>query len=152
MIVRIFNEQTDVLLELKSLPILVEQVVAGEGKTYDEVCLHFVTEAEICRLHEEFFDDPSPTDCISFPMDSSSDKGWKILGEIFICPKAACDYIQENGGELNEEITLYVVHGLLHLLGYDDIESEDQSRMRLAESKHLYALKDQGHFLSVLPT
>ncbi len=87
-----------------------------EGKSYDEVSQHFVTTQEICSLHEEYFEDPSPTDVFPFLLIMRM-KGYKVLGDVFICPETAIEYVTENGGDPYEEMTLYIVHGLLHLMG-----------------------------------
>ncbi len=95
-----------------------------------EVAIYFVGTRKITQLHAEHFNDPTPTDCITFPFDD------QLLGEIFVCPKAALDY---NPKKPYEETTLYIIHGLLHLLGYDDIDSKKRARMR-REEKRLMAL------------
>lgn len=141
------NVQDDVSLDYATLPDIVQSVLELEQQTCDEVAIHFVNEATICQLHQEHFGDPSPTDCISFPMDSE-DEPYRVLGEVFVCPKAALDYIRLHGGDLSEEITLYVVHGLLHLLGYDDQAQEDLVQMRQAEQRHMARLRLQQKMLS----
>lgn len=93
---------------------------------------------EISKLHAQFFDDPSPTDCISFPIDGS------LLGDIFVSPQAAIDYVQKKGGNVQSELLLYVIHGLLHLMGYDDMEKNEKRRMRRAEKRHLLNLQKLG--------
>lgn len=138
-----YNTQKDLPLSLKSVrehfPLLLQRL---HVKT-DEIILHFVTERKICRLHEDFFADPSSTDCISFPMDPSesyTEESHHILGEIFVCPKVAIAYAQEKGLDPYEETTLYIVHGLLHLLGYDDLDPESRKTMRRMEKKCLRLL------------
>ncbi|MBS0649203.1 MAG: rRNA maturation RNase YbeY [Verrucomicrobia bacterium] len=95
-----------------------------------EVAIYFVGQKKISQLHQDYFQDPTPTDCITFPLDSD------FLGEIFVCPQAALDYNPEHP---HQETTLYVLHGLLHLLGYDDIDRKERTRMR-REEKRLMAL------------
>jgi probable rRNA maturation factor len=90
----------------------------------EELSVYFVTEKKICQLHAEFFDDPSPTDCITFPIDS------KYLGDIFVNPAAALRYDSKNP---YRETLLYVVHGILHLLGYDDLKPKTRGAMRKIE-------------------
>lgn len=134
-----FNQQNDLKIHPKSVKLVVKEVLSLENSATDEVSIHFVTQEEIAQLHLEYFDDPSPTDCISFPIDANPDPIYHILGEIFVCPKIALEYTLKSGkGTIDEsylEITLYVVHGLLHLLGYDDIETTDQLRMRQEEGR-----------------
>lgn len=103
----------------------------------DEVILHFVTKKKMGKIHEDFFSDPSPTDCMSFPIDSpkSKSKGKEphILGEIFVCPKVALEYAQEKNLDPYTETTLYIIHGLLHLIGYDDLDAKSRKKMRQME-------------------
>ncbi|NGX53602.1 MAG: Endoribonuclease YbeY [Chlamydiae bacterium] len=144
--VLVFDHQDDLTIDTKAVKPIVEKVLALEKVSSDEVSVYFVSTEEICRLHKEFFDDPSPTDCISFPMDLKEDKAdHHILGEVFVCPKTAIDYVGAPGGEVYHETTLYLVHGLLHLMGYDDID--DAEEMRAAEKTHLKNLIQSGSLL-----
>lgn len=113
----------------------------------DEVTIHFVTKEEITKLHGDFFDDPTPADCISFPIDPPGDgeSGYTVLGEIFVCPEVAQEYIKE--GDPYRETTLYIIHGLLHLLGYDDIEEEDKAIMRAQEKSAMLYLEEKKEIL-----
>lgn len=134
---------------------IASEVVALEQLNFDEAAVHFVDEPTICALHQRYFNDPSPTDCISFPMDGikgeQGDRGseaYTVLGEIFVCPKAAITYAQEHSVSPFEETSLYIVHGLLHLMGYDDMNEEDRAKMRLAEERHMHNLKAKGMLLA----
>lgn len=114
-----------------------------------EISLHFVSKERITELHGEFFNDPTPTDCITFPFDpNGSANPGDILGEVFICPQVAIEYTEENGGDPYQETTLYLIHGLLHLLGYDDIEEATRLHMRQAEKRCLHHLSKKNVFLS----
>ncbi|MBS3904247.1 MAG: rRNA maturation RNase YbeY [Simkania sp.] len=104
----------------------------------NEVIVHFVSKKKIGQLHKELFNDPTPTDCISIPLDSPQDTSpFSVLGEIFVCPKVACEYAAAHDGDPHRETLLYVIHGLLHLLGFDDIAAKDRKRMRSEEKKAL---------------
>lgn len=142
--VAVYNTQRRFPIDAKAVSVLVKQVIAAEGRSYDEAAIHFVGTKKICSLHEIYFDDPSVTDCISFPIDNQAGDPYSILGEVFVCPETACSYIKNHGGILYEEITLYVVHGLLHLLGYDDIDEADCQIMREREHFHMKNLKALG--------
>ncbi|NGX61375.1 MAG: Endoribonuclease YbeY [Chlamydiae bacterium] len=139
--VLVFNEQSDLPINTETVQPVVKEALALENRRTDEIAVYFVSSQEISRLHKEFFDDPTPTDCISFPMDTGTETGYQMLGEIFVCPKTALDYVYKSGQEINEEIyrevTLYLVHALLHLLGYRDQEPADIKQMREAEKRHL---------------
>jgi probable rRNA maturation factor len=116
----------------------------------DEIAIHFVGKERICDLHREYFQDPTPTDCISFPMDAAPEQGYRIMGDIFICPAIAQEYVAAHGGDLYHEITLYLVHGLLHLQGHDDLEEEERKLMRMAEAEYLIQVKEKNLWLSPL--
>lgn len=146
----VFNKQKDLPIKIPSVKRVVKEILSLEDQIFDEVAIYFVSSEEICRLHQEFFDDPSPTDCISFPMDSHDDPGHRILGEVFVCPKTAMNYLEskKNAPDVYQEMTLYVVHGLLHLLGYNDIKKADVLKMRKAEVRHLQNLIDSKALLA----
>lgn len=73
--------------------------------------------------------------------------GYRVLGDIFVCPQTAVDYATRRDGDPYWEMTLYVVHGLLHLMGYDDIEPKERRRMRAAERRQMKALTTLGLLL-----
>ncbi|MEZ5314806.1 MAG: rRNA maturation RNase YbeY [Chlamydiales bacterium] len=134
----VFDEQSDLSIDPDSVQPIVSQVLVKEKYSTDEVSVHFVTTKMIVELHKKFFRDPSPTDCISFPIDQHQFLGSHVLGEIFICPRTGIEYIlKKNSKDQNyyHEITLYLVHGLLHLIGYNDIGEHDRAKMRKAEQK-----------------
>ncbi|NGX57589.1 MAG: Endoribonuclease YbeY [Chlamydiae bacterium] len=142
------NDQTDLEINLMALPDVVSETLRLEGVKADEVSINFVDEETICALHGRFFNDPSFTDCISLPLNNNS-SDYVLLGEIFVCPLAAVGYTMESGGDPYEEVLLYVIHGLLHLMGYDDIEDEESRKMRQAERRHLENLKSLKLSLSI---
>lgn len=104
------------------------------------VIVQFVGKKKIQSLHKKYFSDPSPTDCITFPIDPP-DKKCHVLGEIFICLQVAKEYAKKHAIPLEEEITLYLIHGILHLLGYDDLEPKEKERMRKKEKSCMKLLK-----------
>lgn len=139
--VLVFDQQTDLEIDAESARRVVREVVIHERKNFEEAAVYFVSKEKIARLHGEFFNDPTPTDCISFPMDEESERGYRFLGEVFVCPLVAIEYVlkssEEIGVEVYREATLYLVHGLLHLMGYRDTSDEEVLAMRSAEQRHL---------------
>jgi len=87
---------------------------------------------EMARLHGEFCGDPSPTDVITFQH-----------GEIFICPEVAAEQGSHWEKSLEDEVLLYGIHGMLHLLGFDDHTDGDYDRMAAEQERVLQlVLKD----------
>lgn len=100
--------------------------------------VYFVTKKKITELHKEFFEDPTPTDCISFPIDEF------YLGEIFICPNVAKSYAKKKKMDPYEEVKLYIIHSILHLIGFDDMTPGKKRIMQKKEKQcmhHMLASK-----------
>jgi probable rRNA maturation factor len=149
-IINVINQQTVLKISVNQVQQLVQAVITQEGEICDEVNIYFVDTPTICQLHEQFFNDPSPTDCISFPIDEEQEEGHdRLLGEAFVCPATAITYASEHQGNAYLETTLYLTHSLLHLMGYDDIEEEDINLMRQAEKRHMDNLKHMNLYLRV---
>lgn len=144
----IFDEQSDLSIDPESVKRVALFALASQACTADELIIHFVDAEKICQLHDEFFQDPTITDCISFPMDQDRSFGYQLLGEIFVCPKQAILYASENQLDAYSEATLYLIHGILHLLGYDDIEPSDEKIMRAKEREIMAGLKANNILLN----
>lgn len=96
------------------------------------VQLNFVNTETICRLHAEYFGDPTETDVITFPL-----QGPGLAGEIYICTERAISQARQNGISVDEELARLAVHGVLHLLGFDDLHPGARRRMRELERRYL---------------
>lgn len=145
MTVHIYNQQKNLPLSKDSARRLTRSILAYLKVSYEEVSIYFVTEKKISELHEQFFQDPSPTDCISFPIDSHH------LGEIFVCPAVAIAYAKKRNLDPCEETALYIVHGLLHLIGYDDLEEKARRIMRKKEKSCMRHLSKLGISITSIP-
>jgi probable rRNA maturation factor len=94
-----------------------------------------VDEAAMEQLHIQWMDEPGPTDVLSFPMDElrppkpGDEPVSGILGDIVLCPSVAARQAEAAGHSTEAELQLLTVHGLLHLLGYDHAEPEDEREM-----------------------
>lgn len=93
----------------------------------------FVNDTTIKQLHESFLDNPSPTDVITFPANPSFDSA----GEICISIDEAIKNAKSFSTTISHEITLYLIHGWLHLFGFDDKNEVAITAMRQAEKDAL---------------
>jgi probable rRNA maturation factor len=101
-----------------------------------EVSLTFVDEVEMTELHIKWMDEPGPTDVLSFPMDLPESAGDVVtLGDIVICPPVAVRQAMAAGHSSNHEFYILAVHGLLHILGYDHANPEDEKVMFTLQEK-----------------
>ena len=141
--VSVYNNQKDLTISKSCIAKQVTAILDNEKIECSEVIIHFVEKKEIIKLHKKYFNDPSFTDCISFPIDKP-DKNCIILGEIFICTKAALEYSEKNGCDPFDEASLYIIHGLLHLIGYDDILKKDRTVMKKKEKECMSLLKKRN--------
>lgn len=100
-----------------------------------ELGITFVDEGAIEELHVRWMDEPGPTDVLSFPMDElrpgSPERPTPAgqLGDIVVCPQVAELQAEKAGHSTIEEILLLTTHGLLHLLGFDHAEPDEERQM-----------------------
>ena len=134
----IYNEHP--LYEIEAVTNLLNESERFVPIHYDEISVAFVSEKTICALHKQFLNNPDPTDVITFPSDPTDEEK---TGEICISVDEALKYTHVNA--LEDELTLYLVPGWLHLANYDDIVEEDRKTMRLMEQKTLNFLNTQLH-------
>ncbi len=147
--VQVIDEQNCLRLSPDSIRAVAQSVIELENRKCDEVAIYLVSTATICELHQQHFNDPSPTDCISFPIEDEAGP-YHMLGDVFVCPETAMTYATEHDKNPYEETTLYIVHGLLHLMGYDDIDPVDRKAMRTAERRHLSHLRKNDFLLKAV--
>lgn len=104
-----------------------------------ELSISIVDEAEMTDLHVQWMDLPGPTDVLSFPMDEmlpfSAEAGPGVVGDIVLCPDFAAT--QAVAHSVEDEISLLTMHGVLHLLGYDHLEKEEELEMFALQEKIL---------------
>ena len=107
-----------------------------------ELEISLVDEAEMTRLHEEWMDEAGPTDVLSFPMDelrpnelSENDEVPVVLGDVVICPDVARKQGDTAGHGMEKELRILLVHGILHLLGFDHLEPEVEAEMFALQGK-----------------
>lgn len=163
--IEIVDEQEDLTLYHPQVEELVRTACHLIDLAGDELTVHFVTKEVITQLHGDHFDDPTPTDCITFPIDgsmssttnaaaapasdtplstSSDSTAPHIIGEVFICPEVARETTPHAP---YEELSLYIIHTLLHLAGYNDQTEEEIQEMRQGESTLLAYLQEKNLML-----
>jgi probable rRNA maturation factor len=105
-----------------------------------ELSVVLVDEATMSAYHQKYMGEPGPTDVLSFPMDElrppndDEDPPAGLLGDIVLCPAVTARQAQEHGRTAEAEAEYLLVHGLLHLLGFDHAEPDEKTEM--------FALKD----------
>ncbi len=121
---------------LRALDKAADRFEGGPGP--GELSVAFLTDAALARLHADFLDDPSNTDVITFEAQPALGSA----GEICVSADTARTYASGRGRDFSEELMLYVVHGWLHLAGYDDLQPARKRRMRTAEARAMALLHE----------
>jgi len=148
------DEQKDAPVDVGRWVDLAHHVLVAEGVEGEaELSLLFVDETAIAELNQQFMDKTGPTDVLAFPIDESGPAGrWPdagttgpdrtepegddmplLLGDVVVCPSIAERQAPEHAGRYDDELALLVVHGVLHVLGYDHAEDDEAERMQARE-------------------
>lgn len=127
------DDRQDLTLETSPLVELATATLVAEGAADVELSVSFVSESEIAELHERYMEEPGPTDVLSFPLDGTDEDGVRLLGDVVISPAFAAREHEDVGSE----VRLLLVHGILHLLGYD--HEEDAERAEMWERQERYS-------------
>jgi probable rRNA maturation factor len=100
-----------------------------------ELTITLVDEQAMAALHEQWMDLPGPTDVMSFPMDElrpgrdEEEQEEGVLGDVVLCPSVARKQAAAAGHAVGDELLLLTTHGILHLLGFDHAEPDDEREM-----------------------
>ena len=117
---------------------IVRTVLAGEHVADYEISLAFVDNATIHRLNKQYLDHDEPTDVLTFPLSNPMAK--VLSGELIVGAEIARREAAARGHDVQVELALYVIHGLLHLCGHDDKSADAANEMRKRERHYLAKL------------
>lgn len=157
------DEQSDVPIDVARWQDLAQRVLLAEGvRGAAELTVLFIGRDDIAELNETYLGKTGATDVLSFPIDAGevievisspsaqsrgpdrapADPGDMplLLGDVVICPAVALDQASGHAGNLDDEIALLLVHGILHVLGHDHAEPAETQRMRAREVELLTEL------------
>ena len=136
------SNESDCLVDVSALSGLVEYAFGQLALHADcELGITLVDEERMTTLHEDWMQEPGPTDVLSFPIDEvrsaapGADPVPGILGDIVLCPSFVRARAESAGRSLDEELQFLTVHGLLHLVGWDHATPEEYDAM--------FALQDE---------
>jgi len=123
---------------------------AVSGRSDAELVVRVVDEAESAELNGMFRNKPSPTNVLSFPFEAPPGIDSAILGDVAICAAVVEREAREQGKTLAAHWAHMVVHGVLHLQGYDHIEADDADRMESTEIRIMQSLGFANPYEEVL--
>ena len=134
------NRHPRLKLDVKRVEAVIAALDAGAarfkgGCPAGELSVVFLTDKALAQLHGDFLADPTITDVITF----GGDAALGVAGEI--CVSADAAWRQAGRAGFAAELTLYVIHGWLHLAGYDDLKPQLKRQMRRAEARAMSLVK-----------
>jgi probable rRNA maturation factor len=129
-----------------AIRLLVDRVLDSEGVP-GGLEIAFVGERAIRRLHRDWLDDDTVTDVISFPMGDpvpGPAAASVPIGEVVVCIRVVDRAARALGAPLHEEVARMLIHGMLHVLGYDHDRPGRAARMAIREKKYLAWYRRRG--------
>ena len=115
------------------LRALARDTLLAEGEQDVELSVSFVDADEMADLHVRYMDEPGPTDVLSFPLDEKDEGGTRLLGDVVIAPSVAAT---NNPDDPAAEVRLLLVHGVLHVLGYDHEDEDERAEMWARQERY----------------
>ena len=113
---------------------LAAATLAAEGHGRVELSLSLVGEDEMADLHLRYMSEEGPTDVLTFPLDDARDeRGVRVLGDVVVAPSVAS---RNNPANPHAEMRLLVVHGVLHILGYDHEDAAERLEMWSRQARY----------------
>lgn len=135
--ISVCDQQDHLRPDLDTISTLVKAIVTEAGYRQAQISVVIVDDPAIHEINRRYLEHDHPTDVISFCLE---DDGSQLEGEIIVSSETAICQAEEYGTEAGTELLLYVAHGTLHLVGFDDTIPESRRQMRRAEREHLQRL------------
>jgi probable rRNA maturation factor len=132
--VELCNRQAEIEVPRRRLAAAVRRVLTEAAVDDARISLAVVDDPTIQELHREFLGHDDPTDVLSFLLER---QGRTLEGEIVVSAQTAVAQAPRYGFSAAEELLLYVIHGALHLVGFDDRSAPQRAEMRAREQAHL---------------
>ena len=137
--IKIKDRQKKITINKKDIEQLASQILKIKGKRRAELSILFAGTNYIRSLNKKFRKVDTPTDVLAFSMREGKGTAFKpeILGDVVICPEIAQKSAKVYKTSVKREIHLYLTHGILHLLGYDDSNPRNRFLMETEQKKIL---------------
>ena len=138
--VSILNRQDRVPVDRRKIGAAARRILKNLGYEGYELTVVLVEDREITRLNRQYFHRNRPTNVISFPMmdETPASLHSRILGDVVISADTARRGAEELGKKAEEEILFLLIHGILHLTGYDHEGSVAERRKMEAKEKEFF--------------
>ena len=138
-LLEILDEQDEFAVDLESVRAVCESILIDDKIRSGRINVVLVNSDTIQQFNRDFLQHDYPTDTISFPIEDRRSEG-HLEGEVLVCTEIAKERAREFGWSAEEELLLYIVHGMLHLTGFDDATPEQRAVMQEKEREYLATL------------
>jgi probable rRNA maturation factor len=132
--IHITNRQKTLKVDHRRMRHAIRAIIRDAGISIAAISIAIVDDATIAGLHRQFLDDPEPTDVLSFVLEQSEGS---LEGEVVASADTAAACAPRYKSTPEDELLLYVIHGTLHLVGYDDTTPRRRALMRKKEKEYL---------------
>ena len=139
LLLEILDVQEEFAADLEKVRTICERILDDCGIKSGKINVVLVDSDTIRQYNKDFLQHDYPTDTISFPIEDRRSEGY-LEGEVLVCTEIAKCRAGEFGWTAEEELLLYVVHGILHLVGFDDATPEQKTIMQEKERDYLATL------------
>jgi probable rRNA maturation factor len=131
---------------MKDINYIIKEVLKHKNAEDSIVDISFVSIDEIKELNSKYRNINSPTDVLSFSLKEGdfAEFSKNILGDVIICKEYVENNCKENGIDFNEELIRVAVHGILHLLGYNHYNREEEKEMFEIQEKYVKKFLEEG--------
>jgi probable rRNA maturation factor len=124
--IEIINQQSQLAVDCERLRRAVELILSYEGIEQATINIAIVDDPTMHDLNRRFLDHDEPTDVLTFPFD---DEAGRLEGDVIVSADTAVRMAAQLQWAAGDELLLYVVHGILHLVGYDDLDPDALTEM-----------------------
>jgi probable rRNA maturation factor len=138
--VQIANRQKTLPIDRRRMRRTIQTILRDAKISQADISIAIVDDSTIADLHLQYLNDPEPTDVLSFVLDSTEDS---LEGEVIASADTAKNCAARYKSTPEDELLRYVIHGTLHLVGYDDLTPRDRAVMRKQERKYLLLSAEQ---------
>lgn len=132
--VELANQQSALSIDEDRLRLIAREIAADAGYTEGALSIAIVDDSTIHELNVRHLDHDYPTDVLSFAL---VDEPPHLEGEVVVSADTAITNAADYGWAAEDELLLYVIHGMLHLVGHRDKADEEIAAMRAAEARYL---------------
>jgi probable rRNA maturation factor len=138
--IEINTQQSRLLVDCQRMRGAVQSILTGEGIEEATINIAIVDDPTIHDLNRRFLNHDEPTDVLTFPLD---DETGPLEGDVIVSADTAVRMAAQMQWSAADELLLYVVHGVLHLVGYDDLDGESRAEMHARQRHYMCVLGAQ---------